>query len=215
MSWWVLKHVDDEGPALIGTIMTEREIEYSLASVGNGDPLPTAENVSGLIVLGGPMDAWGDVAHPHVRKERELIAECLRREIPVLGVCLGAQLLAASQGCAVYRGPVAELGSGEVTAAAAGVSLLGAGAVPVVQWHTDTFDLPEGAELLASSNLYRNQAFRLGSGLGLQFHVELTPAERPMLEAHMPAGTAPDAKFLTRAAEHGRKIIEKFFDEVT
>ncbi|MGV8875472.1 MAG: type 1 glutamine amidotransferase [Rhodococcus sp. (in: high G+C Gram-positive bacteria)] len=215
MTWWVSKHADGEGAALIGTVMSERGIEYSLASMVSGDPLPPAENVSGLIVLGGPMDAWGDVAHPHVRDERELIAECLRREIPVLGVCLGAQLLAASQGCAVYRGPVAELGAGDITATAAGVSLFGADAVPVVQWHTDTFDLPEGAELLASSNLYRNQAFRFGSGLGLQFHVELTPAQQPMLEAHMPAGTAPDAEFLTRVAENGRRIIEAFFDETS
>ncbi len=213
MSWWVITHVDIEGPALIGTVMIERGIEHSVASMSGGDPLPTAEDISGLIVMGGPMNAWGDLAHLHVRAERELIAECLRREIPVLGVCLGAQLLAASQGCAVYPGPVAELGSGEVGATAAGVSLLGDAAVPVVHWHTDTFDLPAGAELLASSNLYRNQAFRFGSGLGLQFHVELTPAEQSMLEAHMPAGTAPDAEFLARVAEEGRKIIGKFFDE--
>ncbi|MCZ4520610.1 type 1 glutamine amidotransferase [Rhodococcus ruber] len=215
MSWWVLTHVDVEGPALIGTIMAERGIEYRVAAVGSGDSLPTADAVAGLIVMGGPMDAWGDVTHPHVRAERELIAECVRREIPVLGVCLGAQLLAASQGCAVYRGAVAELGSGEVTATDAGVSLFGAGSVSVVHWHTDTFDLPAGAVLLASSNLYRNQAFRLGSALGLQFHVELTPAQQPMLDAHMPAGTAPNALVLGRVAENGRRILETFFDEVS
>lgn len=215
MSWWVLTHVDVEGPALIGTIMAERGIEYTVAAAGSGDPLPPADAISGLVVLGGPMDAWGDVAHPHVRAERELIAECLRRDIPVLGVCLGAQLLAASQGCAVYRGPVPELGSGEVIATEAGEPLFGPDRIQVVHWHTDTFDLPAGAVLLASSNLYRNQAFRFGSGLGLQFHVELTPAEQPMLDAHMPAGTAPNAQVLARVAEDGRKIIESFFDKVS
>ncbi|WP_037171719.1 type 1 glutamine amidotransferase [Rhodococcoides fascians] len=215
MSWWVAKHVDAEGPALIGTIMTERGIDYTVVAVAIGDSLPSADAVTGLVVLGGPMDAWGDVAHPHVRAERDLIAECLRRDIPVLGVCLGAQLLAASQGCAVYRGPVAELGAGEVTATDAGVSLFGAESVSVVHWHTDTFDLPAGAVLLASSNLYRNQAFRFGSGLGLQFHVELTPAQQPMLDAHMPAGTAPNAQVLGRVAEGGRRILETFFDEVS
>ncbi|OZC97528.1 hypothetical protein CH275_25765 [Rhodococcus sp. 06-235-1A] len=215
MSWWVLTHVDVEGPALIGTIMAERGIEYTVAAVGSGDSLPTADAVAGLIVMGGPMDAWGDVAHPHMRTERELISECLRRDIPVLGVCLGAQLLAASQGCAVYRGPVAEFGSGEVTATEAGATLFGTEPVAVVHWHTDTFDLPVGAVLLASSNLYRNQAFRFGSGLGLQFHVELTPAQQPMLDAHMPAGTAPSAQVLGRVAVDGRRILETFFDEMS
>ncbi|MFI8566709.1 hypothetical protein ACIGGF_09120 [Rhodococcus sp. NPDC078407] len=62
MSWWVLTHVESEGPALIGTIMTERGIDYTVAAMGSGDPLPTADAISGLVVLGGPMDAWGDVA---------------------------------------------------------------------------------------------------------------------------------------------------------
>ncbi|KQU61225.1 hypothetical protein ASG84_01465 [Rhodococcus sp. Leaf278] len=215
MSWWVVKHVDAEGPALIGTIMTERGIEYTVVSAASGDPLPPADAVTGLVVLGGPMDAWGDVAHPHMQAERELIAECLGRDIPVLGVCLGAQLLAASQGCAVYRGPVAELGAGEVIATEAGEPVFGPDRILVVHWHTDTFDLPAGAVLLASSNLYRNQAFRFGSGLGLQFHVELTPAQQPMLDAHMPAGTAPSAQVLAGVAEDGRKILETFFDEAS
>ena len=115
----------------------------------------------------------------------------------------------------MYRGPIAELGSGEVTATDAGASVFGTDRIQVVHWHTDTFDLPVDAVVLASSNLYRNQAFRFGSGLGLQFHVELTPAQKPMLEAHMPAGTAPSTQVLTRVAEDGRRIIETFFDEAS
>jgi GMP synthase-like glutamine amidotransferase len=118
---------------------------------------------------------------PYIRRELELIAEAARLGMPILGVCLGAQLIAKAAGSRVYKNQVQEIGWYPIhwTEAAArdpvhqGLS----GSDTVFHWHGETFDLPAGAELLASSDACRNQAYRVGSNIyGLQYHLEVTPA---------------------------------------
>lgn len=130
-----------------------------------------------LIVLGGPISAYDDDRYPFLVDELRLIEQSLRRKVPVLGICLGAQLLARALGARVYAGSAKEIGFAPVALTAVGrkscLAVLERESSPVLHWHGDTFDLPAGAERLAATEGTPNQAFALGpSVLGLQFHVE-------------------------------------------
>ena len=132
---------------------------------------------TGLIVLGGPQSVNNSI--PYLRREEELIAEALESGKPVLGICLGAQLLAKVMGAQVTRMAEPEIGWRTVTACeqAAGDALFrGFGEQAVFHWHNESFELPAGAVWLARSEACRNQAFRYGErAWGLQFHLEVTP----------------------------------------
>jgi GMP synthase-like glutamine amidotransferase len=129
--------------------------------------------------MGGPMSASGDDGFPSRRSELQLLGDALQRQTPVLGICLGAQLLALAAGGRVFRGPAgAEVGWGTVnlTASATSDHLLAESPaqLPVLHWHGDTFELPAAGVRLAETDRYPNQAFRVGpSAWGLQFHIEV------------------------------------------
>ena len=136
-----------------------------------------AEDVAGVIALGGTMSAWEEERAPHLAVVRALLADAHAAGVPVLGVCLGAQMVARALGAEVRRAPAPEIGwlAVEPTPAAAGDALLGGLREPtrVYQWHQDVFELPAGAELLASSAAAPHQAFRAGARTwGVQFHPE-------------------------------------------
>ncbi|RRS05213.1 glutamine amidotransferase [Aquabacterium soli] len=132
-----------------------------------------------LIVLGGPIGVYEDLAYPFLTDELAALKGRLQRDAPTLGVCLGAQLIAKALDARVYPGAHKEIGWGELTLTGAGVQspLRQLAHTPVLHWHGDTFDLPAGAALLASTDLYPNQAFSVGSNvLALQFHPEAETA---------------------------------------
>lgn len=134
-----------------------------------------------VIMMGGPMSVYEHEAHPWIACQKRRLAQRMARAKPTLGVCFGAQLMAAALGANVFPGPMKEVGFHPLAfrgSAAAG-PLRHLEGLPVLHWHGDTFDLPEGAELLASSERYAHQAFRVGSNiLGLQFHAEMGLDER-------------------------------------
>jgi GMP synthase (glutamine-hydrolysing) len=136
-----------------------------------------ARDWAAIVPLGGNAHAWEEEAHPYLRHERRLLAEAVEEDVPALGVCLGAQVLARALGAEVRDAGVHEAGWREIvpTRAAAADPVFAhlAGPAGSYQWHTDTFDLPKGAELLASSAAVENQAFRAGSAWGIQFHAEV------------------------------------------
>jgi len=139
---------------------------------------PDLEEIGGLIVFGGEMNVDESDRHPYLLTERELMRRAVDAGLPVLGICLGAQLLARAFDARVYRAPVRELGFKPVRVTEGGerdplVSAFRTGD-RVFQWHEDTFDLPAGADLLAAGDDVPNQAFRLGrTAWGVQFHFEV------------------------------------------
>ncbi|TNF48470.1 type 1 glutamine amidotransferase, partial [bacterium] len=174
----IFQHVPFEGPGIIADMLEGRGVPFTTIHGYEGETVPhTPAGYSGVISMGGPMSANDDL--PYLAKEKSFLAQALERDLPVMGICLGAQLLAASVGGTVYPGSDAEVGWGEVSLTDEGrtdpVFAAVQDPLPVLHWHSETFDLPEGSVLLASSDKYANQAFRLGdSGYGLQFHLEAT-----------------------------------------
>lgn len=139
-----------------------------------GDALPPHEEVAGALVMGGPMNVDETDRYPGLGATREWLTEAVGREMPVLGICLGAQLLARALGAAVVPGERKEIGFHEVTVAEPADPILGglAPAARVLHWHGDVFELPDGATHLASSALTAHQAFRRGNAWGVLFHPE-------------------------------------------
>ncbi len=177
----ILRHMPHEPAGTLETALTTAGLSFGYVDLFQETParLPLDE-ASGLIVLGGAMNVDQTDQYPFLAREVQWIEQALAREMPLLGICLGSQLLAKTLGAKVYPGPRKEIGwyAIELTAAAAADPLLAqSGVQTVFQWHGDTFDLPAGAIHLARSPVCENQAFRYGSNAyGLQFHIEMTAA---------------------------------------
>jgi GMP synthase-like glutamine amidotransferase len=173
------RHVPFEGLGYIADVLTARRLPFEYLDLpGNPSQLVDLDRASGLIIMGGPMSANDDLAY--LSREADLIRDAVQRGIPILGVCLGSQLIAKALGAPVYGNHVKEIGWFEISPTPDGAAdpLLSVLSVrePVFQWHGETFDLPPGAAWLARSEACRHQAFRVGSNVyGLQFHLEVTP----------------------------------------
>jgi GMP synthase-like glutamine amidotransferase len=171
----VFRHSPGESLGRISDSLEPRGIAPRYADLYLGGAPPDIRDADGLIVMGGPMSANDDC--PFIRQELDIISEALALGKPILGVCLGAQLVAKALGARVYNSPVKEIGWYPVYWTEAGAREFSLnGPETMFQWHGETFDLPPGAELLAYSDGCRHQAFRVGSTYGLQFHLEVTPA---------------------------------------
>jgi GMP synthase (glutamine-hydrolysing) len=216
-NWVAIQHVPFEGPGLIAQAASRRDLELRICHLYQGEPLPSPEDLDGLVVMGGPMGVSDVAEHPHLDLETELITAMVHAGRPVLGVCLGAQLMAHSLGASVYRGEQAEIGFGTVSLTPAGredpvLGSLGTEILPVMHWHQDTFDLPENASLLAHSEIYAHQAFRVGKhAYGLQFHLEVDRDLADAWREHLPAGVTLADSARSQAEAIGRKALEAFF----
>lgn len=171
----VLQHLSADGPAFLGQWLHQQHVPFEVRDSEAGDPFPA--DMSGhaaLAILGGEMSANDPL--PSLRQAERLILQAVDRGLPVLGHCLGGQLMARALGAAVVESPAPEIGwqSMAVHDSATAFDWFGApGARTVFQWHFETFGLPPGAELLAGSAACPHQAFALGPHLALQFHIEL------------------------------------------
>ena len=174
----ILQHDPSIHLGNIGPVLTEHGYDLRIVDV-------TTEDVSAIdpaeadlvVVLGGEMGAYQTDEFPFLEQEKELLRERIAAERPVLGVCLGAQLMAGALGERVYKGETTQIGYRRVepTTAGADSPIRHFDGVPVVEWHGDTFELPEQATLLASSSDYSNEAFAIGGfALAVQFHPEVT-----------------------------------------
>jgi GMP synthase (glutamine-hydrolysing) len=177
----VFQHDPFEDLGFFAEVLEKQGAEYRVIRLFHGEmPAEELENVSALIVLGGPMSVDEEESVPFLRWEKRILRAAIDEAVPILGVCFGAQLIAAALGTQVFHGSVREIGWTSISITPHGQvdSLLGylPESATVFQWHSDGFDLPAGAIRLASSTHYSTQAFRVGKIIyGLQFHLEVTP----------------------------------------
>jgi GMP synthase (glutamine-hydrolysing) len=214
--WLLLQHEAFEGPGAIADAISDSGADLTILRMDRDDAVPPPEamsDVAGLVVMGGPMSVHDDFAW--LADERALLRRAVEFGLPVLGVCLGAQQLAAALGASVTQGPAPEYGVGEVhlTTEAIGDPVFGPAPTPLpcVHWHGETFDLPEGAVLLAGNAAYENQAFRVGDrAYGLQFHVEVTGSLVAHWGPHLPPGVFLRASDVAHVSRAGAGIVRRF-----
>ncbi len=168
-------HVAFEDAGTLGPVLEERGVKLTYLQAGVDDLSP-AKDADLVLVLGGPIGIYEIDRYPFLKDELNVVEAVVKQGTPVVGICLGAQALAAVLAARVYPGPQAELGWDELILTEEGKAspLQVLEGLRVLNWHGDTFDLPSGATRLASTPLTANQAFTYGPKvLGLQFHVEL------------------------------------------
>ena len=198
-----LQHVPFEGLGSIETWLGERGYEITSTRFFESVSVPDLNEVDLLVVMGGPMSVNDEKEWSWLAPEKQVIRDAIQSGKSVLGVCLGAQLIASAMGARVYRNRVKEIGWFPVQ----GVPSVGSSAfrfpssVEVFHWHGETFDLPTGAVRLARSEACENQAFQLGrSVIGLQFHLETTPESAREIVAQCRAELSP-APYVQSEAE--------------
>ena len=160
-----------EGSGYLGTLLDEDGFTMQ-SIIAKNETIPK-KPFSLVVILGAPESANDDL--PYLREEQKLIKKCVAENVPVLGVCLGSQLIAKTFGSRVYRGPKKEIGFYHDLEVCNNNPFFNGfqKKFTVFHWHGDTFDLPAGSNLLASSENYQNQAFQYKSAVGLQFHLEV------------------------------------------
>ena len=175
-----LQHVPFEGPAAIADWAGRAGHSLEITRLYAGEALPSTDSFERLVVMGGPMGVFDEAEHDWLTREKAFLRESLNGGKSVVGICLGAQLLADVLGGGVHQAPHKEIGWYPVTLteAVAGRGLFGVSSprFEAFHWHGDTFDIPAGARRLAESEACANQAFLYDERvLGLQFHLESTP----------------------------------------
>lgn len=224
----IIRHVPHEGIA--GYRDPIEAAGYSLDRIDVLDPaFPTIDLTQPdlLIMMGGPMGVYEQDQYPWIGCQLRRLSRRLESGAPTLGVCFGAQMMAAALGARVYAGPVKEVGFRRLKQVKAGSPLDHLADVPVLHWHGDTFDRPDNVELLASSDAYEHQAFRRGDNiLALQFHAEmgLDPRFEEWLrqwpEAPAEAGSSVEqmrddhSTYGPNAVEAGRRMIADWISRV-
>jgi len=173
----VLQHAPFEGLGCMAAWLAARKAEISYTRFFQNTLLPPIENLNLIIVMGGPMSVNDETEFPWLVEEKSFLREAVKKTIPVLGVCLGSQLIASALGACVYRNAQKEIGWFPVEATRTdGAWFRFPEQITAFHWHGETFDLPPGATRLARSAACANQAFQIGRRtLALQCHLEVTP----------------------------------------
>ncbi len=186
-----IKHIEIEGPGTLGEFFKETSWKTKIVELDKAGTLPSVDECEAIISLGGPMNVYEEAKYPFLKEEDKLMKKALQEEVPILGICLGAQILAKACGAKVRKADKKEVGWFKVNLTDEGkrdpLFEDMPASLSVFQWHEDTFAIPKGALHLAESQTCLNQAFRFGrNAYGLQFHVEVTPE---MLESWIRAYT--------------------------
>lgn len=180
----MLKHINIEGGGTIEDYLKLKGWKIDIRELQDGDALPSKLDYDAIVILGGPMNVYEEDKYPFLKDEDKLIKEAIKKNMPTLGICLGAQLIVKAGGAKVTKNIVRqvhqkEIGWYKITLTDAGKKdpvFKGLGEdFDVFQWHGDTFGIPENGTLLANAELCTNQALRVGKNIyGLQFHMEVT-----------------------------------------
>ncbi len=180
---YIIKNIIIEGPGNFTDCFRKLGKEFRIIELSRGEKLPDDNrNVDAVVVLGGPMNVYEEEKYLFLKDEDMFLKKALRDEVPILGICLGAQLLAKACGAKVKKAPVKEIGWYKVNLTSEGMSesiFNGLSEwLDVFQWHGDTFEIPKNGILLATSDHCINQAFKVGkNAYGFQFHPEVTNQE--------------------------------------
>lgn len=173
----VFRHACCEGAGYLGTFLAQHGIPWCEVRIDKGEAVPASvEAYSGIVLMGGPMSVNDDL--PWIPPLLQLIREAVDKDVPLLGHCLGGQLISKALGGTVSRNPVKEIGWGQVQVAAHPQARDWFGDVQAFNsfhWHGETFTVPAGATHLLSSPFCANQAYAMGKHIGLQCHIEMTP----------------------------------------
>ncbi|MDQ6884649.1 MAG: gamma-glutamyl-gamma-aminobutyrate hydrolase family protein [Candidatus Dormibacteraeota bacterium] len=210
-----IRNDPDDSLGIIPAVFAEQSVPLvRLDAFSDGVRWPDVDQIGGLIVFGGEMNVDEVDRHPFLLTQRQLLRRAVDAGLPVLGICLGAQMLARALDARVYRAAVREFGFRPVTVTAAGQAdeLLAefASGDRVFQWHEDTFDLPNGAVLLATGEEVAMQAFRVGQhAWGIQFHFEI---DLPGVEAWLKMAEPTLTPVWGRSAEHIREELAKHLE---
>lgn len=206
-SVFVLRNDPVVPPGLLADVLDERGIAWGLVALDESDALPGLEDVAALIVLGGRMGVYDEGAYPYLAAEKRYLAAATAASIPVLGICLGCQLLADGLGGRAYLAEQPECRFGTLEVMDDDPVLAPLSERPVLSMHQDTWDLPPGGLLVARTEQFP-QAFRYGSALGLQPHPEASP--------DIVAGwveSAGGVDLLRRAGSDGEWLVERMLSE--
>ncbi len=205
-----LQHVPFEGLGIIKPWAEANGFKISCSRLYAGEKLPKMEAFDWLIVMGGPMGIFDDTEYPWLVAEKEFIKRAVDTNKTVLGICLGAQLMADVLGAKVYPGPQKEIGWFPIQRAQNAPMLIPE-ELMVFHWHGDTFELPDGAVRLASSEACANQGFVYNHrAIGLQFHMETTPESMNALIKNC-SDELTNATFIQTAEQmrNGRPLINQ------
>jgi GMP synthase-like glutamine amidotransferase len=193
------QHVDFEGPAMISNWTDAQQHTLTYTRFYDSQfMIPSMNELDGLIIMGGPMSVSDEKQYPWLKEEKKAILQAIEKGIPVLGICLGAQLIASTLGASVTQNRVKEIGWFELTMHSNETNKLIFGNDSqlnqvVFHWHGDTFSIPTGAMRLAESNACQNQAFLYKENvLGLQFHLEVTAVSLNNMLKHGKKELIPD-----------------------
>lgn len=210
----VIQHVPYDATGGLAAALQRAGVEPVHVRPYLGEPLPDAEDLAGLVVLGGPEGAADDEAPEHLVRERDLLRSAVDMGLPVLGICFGAQLLAVALGGAVTRDAEPEVGINVVRLTHEGRhdGVLGSlnREFPVLQWHHHSYSPPAGAVRLASSDACIEQAFRIGErAYGLQFHAEITSELAALIADQLPTRSL-DRAGVEAASHSGARLLDRF-----
>ncbi|WP_022846190.1 glutamine amidotransferase [Desulfurobacterium sp. TC5-1] len=169
-----VKNIEIEGPGTLAPLFERKGVKVETIDAFRGETVDSVDDYEFITILGGPMGVYEADKYPFLNSEFKLVEEAIKKNKRVVGICLGAQIIAHVLGARVYKGEMGkEIGWYELYPQNE-FEFLYRHKMEVFEWHGDTFDLPEGATKLASTPLYPNQAFRLNRAVGLQYHIEVT-----------------------------------------
>lgn len=176
METYIFQHVEFEGPGILVPLLKARGHNIHIVKLYAGDPIPHEDDIGFAILLGGPMSVLDEASYPYFVREKELCKDMVQLGKPILGICLGGQMIASAFRAAILKSPEKEVGWFPIQwNACRGKHGTGITTINALHWHGEMFMIPKEATKLASSEGCENQAFKLGSAIAMQFHLEASP----------------------------------------